>query len=69
MTLYQVRVVGSDSSDDLNSTVCTTSPCIYVHQVTHLANNYSIYVSSINQDATLGSENSTTFGELNHSLL
>ena len=64
MTTYTVRVVGADGSVGQGCTVCTTSPCLYVHQVTHMATNYSIFVTSINQDGTLGSQNSTTFSEL-----
>ena len=64
MTIYTLRVVGADGSVGQGCTVCTTSPCLYVHQVTHVARNYSIYVTAINQDGTLGSQNSTTFSEL-----
>ena len=57
VTWYIVRVVGSDSSVGAGLTVCTTSPCVYVHQVTHVANKYNIIVTSIDQDLTLGSRN------------
>ena len=63
MTLVTVRVVGADHSVGQGCTVCTTSPCLYVHQVTHVAVNYNISVTPINQDGTLGPQNSTTFGE------
>ncbi|KAL5516993.1 hypothetical protein EMCRGX_G002457 [Ephydatia muelleri] len=62
VTTYTVRVVGADSSVGQGYTVCTTSPCFYIHQVTHMANNYSIYVTSINQD---GPQNSTTLSPTN----
>ena len=64
VTTYTVRVVGSDSSVGQGCTVCTTSPCLYVHQVTHMAHNYNISVTSINQDAKFGFQNSITFSEL-----
>ena len=64
MTTYTVRVVGSNSSVGQGCTVCTTSPCLYVHQVTHMAHNYNIFVTSINQDAKFGFQNSITFSEL-----
>ena len=63
MTTYTVRVVGSDSSVGQGCTVCTTSSCLYVHQVTHEAVYYNISVTAINPDGTLGSQNSTTFSE------
>lgn len=59
LTAYIVRVVGSDTSVGQGCTVCTSSPCLYVHQVTHVTNNYSIFVTSINGDGTLGPQNST----------
>ena len=59
MTLYAVRVVGADSSVDQVCTVCTTSPCFYVHH-TYVTDNYSIFVTSIKGDGTLGSYNGTT---------
>jgi len=62
--MYTLRVVGADGSVGQGCTVCTTSPCLYVHQVTHVASNYSIFVTAINQDGTLGSQNSTIFSEL-----
>ena len=64
VTLYTVRVVGADSSVGQGCTVCTTSPCLYVHQVTHVAANYNISVTPINEDGALGSQNSATFREL-----
>ena len=63
MTTYTVRVVGADGSVGQGCTVCTTSPCLYVHQVTHVAVYYNIYVTSIHPDGTLGPQNSTTLGE------
>ena len=60
MTLYAVRVVGADSSVDQVCTVCTISQCFYTHQVTHVTDNYSIFVTSIKGDGTLGSHNGTT---------
>ena len=65
MTIYTVRVVGADSSVGQGYTLCTISPCLYVHQVTHATKNYSIFVTSINQDGILGSQNIITFSELN----
>ena len=65
MTIYTVRVVGADGSVGQGCTVCTTSSCLYVHQVTHVSNNYSISVTSINQDGALGSQNIITFSEFN----
>ena len=62
-TVYTVRVVGADGSVGQGCTVCTTSPCLYVHQVTHVAANYKISVTSMNPEGTLGSQNSTTFSE------
>ena len=63
MTTYTVRVVGADGSVVQGCTVCTTSPCLYVHQVTNVAVYYNISVTSINPDGTLGSQNSATIGE------
>ena len=66
MTLYTVRVIGADGSVDQGFTVCNTSSCLYVNRVTHMATSYSIFVTSINQDGTFGSQNSITLGELPH---
>ena len=65
MTTYTVRVVGADGSVGQGCTVCTTSPCLYVHQVTHVAVYYNISVTSKNPVGTVGSLkfNSTTFSE------
>ena len=63
VTIYTVRVVGADGSVGQGCTVCTTSPCLYVHHVTHVAVYYNISVTSINPDGTLGPQNSTTFSE------
>ena len=63
MTIYTVRVVGAGGSVGQGCTVCTTSSCLYVHQVTHVAVYYNISVTSINPDGTLGTQNSTTFSE------
>ena len=63
MTIYTVRIVGADGSVDQGCTVCTTSPCLYVHQVTHVPVIYNVSVTSINQDGTLGSQNSTILGK------
>ena len=64
VTWYIIKVVGSDSSVGVGLTVCATSPCVYVHQVTHIANKFSIFVTSLDQDLTLGSPNgTTTFGK------
>ena len=68
MTTYTVRVVGADGSVGQGCTVCTTSPCLYVHQVTHVAVYYNISVTSIYQDGTSGPQNSTTLGEWKHPL-
>ena len=68
MTVYTVRVVGVDGSVGPDCTVCTTSQCLYVHQVTHVAVYCNISVTSINPDETLGSQNSVTFSELKHAL-
>ncbi|KAL5517975.1 hypothetical protein EMCRGX_G003632 [Ephydatia muelleri] len=65
VTTYTVRVVGADGSVGQGCTVCTTSPCLYVYQVTHVAVYYNISVTSINPDGTLGSQNSTTFSSTN----
>ena len=64
MTLYTVRVIGSDSSFGQGYTLCTTSPCLYVHQDVHVANMYNIFVTTINQYEYSGSLNSARFGEL-----
>ena len=50
VTTYTVRVVGADGSVGQGCTVCTTSLCLYVHQVTHVALYYNISVTSINPD-------------------
>ena len=68
VTTYTVRVVGADGSVGQGCTVCTTSPCLYVHQVTHKAVYYNISVTSIYQDANFGLQNSTTLGEWKHPL-
>ena len=68
MTVCTVRVVGADGSVGPDCTDSTTSPCLYVHQVTHVAVYYNISVTSINPDGTLGSQNSVTFSELKHAL-
>ena len=64
MTLFRVRVVGADNSVGQGFTVCTTSPCLYVHHITHVAVNYNISVTPINEDGALGSQNSAPFREL-----
>ena len=59
MTISTVRVVGSDNSVSQGCTVCTSSPCLYVHHITQEANNYSIFVTSMNRNGTSGSQFST----------
>ena len=63
MTMYKVRVVtvGGISVGQGYAT-CTTSPCLYVQNVTGFANNtsYTIFVASVNGDGAVGPENSTT---------
>ena len=60
MTWYIIKIVGNDSSVGQGFTACTTSPCVYVHQVMHTSNTYTVFVTSINRDGILGSQNSTT---------
>ena len=64
MTIYTVKVLGADGSVGQGCTVCTTSPCLYVYQITHVAVYYNISVAYINPDGTLGSQNSIKFSEL-----
>ena len=68
MTTYTVRVVGTDRAVGEACTVCTATPCLYVHQITqitHMTYNYSILLTAINPDGTFGLQNSTTiYGEL-----
>ena len=60
--MYTVRVVGNGTSVGQGCTVCTTSPCFYVQQVSAIATNTTIYV---NGDEILGLQYSTTIhGEL-----
>ena len=62
--MYTVRVVGDGTSVGQGCTVCTTSPCFYVQQVSAIATNITISVTSINGDGILGSQYSTTtYGE------
>ena len=64
MTMYTVRVVSDGTSVGQGSTTCTTSPCLYVQQISVFATNYTIFVASINGDGAVGPENSTTiYGE------
>ena len=63
MTLYTVRIIGADGSVGQGCTVCTASPCLYVHQVTQVAVSYNISVTSIEQSGMFGSQNGTTLGE------
>ena len=58
--MYTVRVVSDGTSVGQGSTTCTTSPCLYVQQVSVFATNYTIFVASINGDGAVGPENSTT---------
>lgn len=64
MTVYIVRVVGADKFASQGSTICTNSPCLFVHPVTHQSNTYNIFVTSMYPDATLGSQNNTILSEL-----
>ena len=68
MTTYTVRVVGTDRAVGEACTVCTTSLCLYVHQITQITRmtyNYSVLLTAINPDGTAGLQNSTTiYGEL-----
>ena len=68
MTMYRVRVVtvGGISVGQGYAT-CTSSPCLYVLNVTGFATNtsYTIYGASINGDGAVGPESSTTiYGQL-----
>ncbi|KAL5515830.1 hypothetical protein EMCRGX_G001054 [Ephydatia muelleri] len=65
VTIYTVSVLGADGSVGQGCTVCTTSPCLYVYQITHVAVYYNISVASINPDGTLGSQNSINFSSTN----
>ena len=59
-----VRVVSDGAFVGQGSTTCTTSPCLYVQQVSAFATNYTIFVASINGDGAVGPESSTTiYGE------
>ena len=58
--MYTVRVVSDGASVGQGSTTCTTSPCLYVQQVSVFATNYTIFVAFINRDETVGREDSTT---------
>ena len=59
-----VRVVSDGAFVGQGSTTCTTSPCLYVQQVSAFATNYTIFVASINGDGAVGPEISTTiYGE------
>ena len=68
MTTYTVRVVGTDRAVGEACTFCSTTPCLYVHQITqilHMTYNYSVLLTAINPDGTSGLQNSTTiYGEL-----
>ena len=64
MTRYTVRVVSDGAFVGQGSTTCTTSPCLYVQQVSAFATKYTIFVASINGDGAVGPENRTTiYGE------
>ena len=54
--MYTVRVVSDGASVGQGSTTCTTSPCLYVQQVSAFATNYTIFVASINGDGAVGPE-------------
>ena len=58
--MYTVRVVGDGTSVGQGCTVCTTSPCFYVQQVSAIATNITISVAAINGDGVSGSQYSTT---------
>ena len=59
MTKYNVTVVGDGIVIGQGSTSCTTSPCVYVQQVSALTSSYNISVASINGDGSIGPANST----------
>ena len=62
--MYTVRVVGDGTSVGQGCTVCTTSPCFYVQQVSAIATNITISVAVVNGDGVSGAQNSTTiYGE------
>ena len=62
--MYTVRVVGDGTSVGQGCTVCTTSPCFYVQQVSAIAKNITISVAAIDGGGASGSQNSTTiYGE------
>eukprot|EP00731_Ephydatia_muelleri_P027499 Em0019g372a len=63
VTTYTVRVVGTDRAVGEACTLCSTTPCLYVHQITpiaHMTYNYSVLLKAINPDGTSGLQNSTT---------
>ncbi|KAL5479131.1 hypothetical protein EMCRGX_G022614 [Ephydatia muelleri] len=63
VTTYTVRVVGTDRAVGEACTFCSTTPCLYVHQITqilHMTYNYSVLLTAINPDGTSGLQNSTT---------
>ena len=59
MTKYNVNVENDGNIIGHGSTSCTTSPCVYVQQVSALASSYNISVASINEDGSIGPANST----------
>ena len=52
--MYTVRVVSDGASVGQGSTTCTTSPCLYVQQLSVFATSYTIFVASINGDGAVG---------------
>ena len=63
--MYTVRVVGDGASVGPTTTTCTTSPCLYVQQVSAAnATSYTISVASINGDGVVGPMNSATISEI-----
>ncbi|KAL5500397.1 hypothetical protein EMCRGX_G011952 [Ephydatia muelleri] len=59
VTKYNVNVENDGIIIGHGSTSCTTSPCVYVQQVSALASSYNISVASINEDGSIGPANST----------
>eukprot|EP00731_Ephydatia_muelleri_P033826 Em0039g12a len=59
VTKYNVNVENDGIIIGHGSTSCTTSPCVYVQQVSALASSYNISVASINGDGSIGPANST----------
>ena len=60
VTIYTVRIFGDGTFVGQGSPICTTSPCLYIYQVSAFAASYTIYVASINGDGAMSPEKSTT---------